>query len=151
MSQEKFEELVTSVAESIAGKPLGAELQAELEASFPAAGETFESLAALCREGVSEGWLCNREQGGIKFGVVFKDIDGFSVDVVQMNTVVGPHHRHPRGEIDMIMPISPGAKFDGHGGGWVVYGPESAHNPTVTDGDAVVLYLLPGGEIEFTR
>jgi hypothetical protein len=74
-----------------------------------------------------------------------------SVDVVEMESVKGPHHRHPNGEIDMIMPISPGAKFDGHGAGWLVYGPDTAHNPTVTEGKALVLYLLPGGAIEFTR
>ncbi|NCF10982.1 MAG: DUF4863 family protein, partial [Gammaproteobacteria bacterium] len=28
--------------------------------------------------------------------------------------------------------------------------PNSAHRPTVRDGRALVLYLLPGGEIEFT-
>ncbi len=153
MSQEKFEELVTSVAESIAGKPLGAELQAELEASFPAAGETFESLAALCREGVSEGWLCNREQGGIKFGRIIKpgpESHGFSVDVVAMGECVGPHHRHPNGEIDMIIPENDGAQFDGHGRGWLVYGPDSAHSPTVSGGRALILYLLPEGAIEFT-
>ncbi len=32
-----------------------------------------------------------------------------------------------------------------------VYEPETAHYPTVTDGKAIVLYLLPDGEIDFTR
>ena len=40
---------------------------------------------------------------------------------------------------------------DGHGEGWLVYGAASAHHPTVTGGRAMVLYLLPGGAIEFTR
>ena len=75
---------------------------------------------------------------------------GFSVDVVQMDEIVGPHHRHPTGEIDMIIPETQGAEFDGHGEGWLVYGPDSAHSPTVTNGRATVLYLLPGGQIEFT-
>ena len=48
------------------------------------------------------------------------------------------------------MPIDAGAKFDGHPAGWVVYPPGSAHTPTVSGGAALVLYLLPGGEIEFT-
>jgi hypothetical protein len=67
-----------------------------------------------------------------------------------MNNVVGPHHRHPKGEIDMIMPLSDDAKFDGNGIGWLVYGLNSAHQPTVTDGKAIILYLLPDGAIEFT-
>jgi hypothetical protein len=35
--------------------------------------------------------------------------------------------------------------------GWPVYGPGSAHHPTVTGGRAVALYLLPGGAVRFTR
>jgi hypothetical protein len=71
--------------------------------------------------------------------------------VVRMENIVGPHHRHPDGEIDMVMPITEGARFDGTPRGWKVYGPDSAHKPTVTEGAAYVLYLLPGGKIEFTR
>jgi hypothetical protein len=48
------------------------------------------------------------------------------------------------------MPASPLAKFDGRGAGWLVYGPGSAHCPTVSEGKALVLYLLPKGKIEFT-
>ena len=50
----------------------------------------------------------------------------------------------------MIMPLSDDAKFDGNGVGWLVYGPNSAHQPTVTDGKVIILYLLPDGAIEFT-
>jgi hypothetical protein len=72
------------------------------------------------------------------------------VDVVDMDDLAGPHHAHPNGEIDMIMPLTEGARFDGHGAGWLVYGPGSAHRPTVTGGRALVLYLLPGGAIDFS-
>ena len=91
--------------------------------------------------------------GAIKYGRVVKPgepTNGFSVDVVDMESVAGPHHRHPTGEIDLIMPLSSGAQFDGHTAGWLVYGPGSAHRPTVTEGRALVLYLLPAGAIEFT-
>ena len=67
-----------------------------------------------------------------------------------MADIKGPHHVHTTGEIGAIMPISGDAKFDGMPEGWYVYGPGSAHHPTVTDGDAYVLYLLPDGAIEFT-
>jgi hypothetical protein len=59
-------------------------------------------------------------------------------------------HGHPKGEIDMIIPETTGAKFDGQGQGWMVYEPESAHHPAATDGKVIVLYLLPEGEIDFT-
>jgi len=32
-----------------------------------------------------------------------------------------------------------------------VYAPGSAHRPTVSSGRALVLYLLPQGQIEFTK
>ena len=51
----------------------------------------------------------------------------------------------------MIIPESPDAKFDGQGQGWTVYEADSEHYPTVTDGKAIILYLLPAGEIDFTR
>lgn len=153
MTQARFEALVGSVAESVAGKPVRPELAGDLDAAFPPDGEAFESLAELCRQGIAEGWLCNREQGGIRFGRIVKPgpaTAGFSVDVVEMADIVGPHHRHPNGEIDMVIPEDAGAEFDGHGRGWVVYGPGSSHTPTVTGGRAIVLYLLPDGAIEFT-
>jgi hypothetical protein len=98
--------------------------------------------------------MCNREAGGIRYGRVVKPSEathGFSVDVVDMQNVAGPHHRHPNGEIDLVMPLSGEARFDGRPAGWVVYGPGSAHRPTVSGGRALVLYLLPGGAIEFSK
>jgi Domain of unknown function (DUF4863) len=95
-----------------------------------------------------------REAGGIRYGRVAKPDDAlhrFSVDVVDMCDVVGPHHAHPDGEIDLVMPIDDAAKFDGREAGWLVYPPGSAHRPTVSGGRALVLYLLPEGRIEFTR
>lgn len=154
MTPQEFQGLLTPVAERIRGRQLDKRLQAELNEAFPADGPAFKAIVDACHAGIAAGWMCNREAGGIRFGRIVKADAGLadcSVDVVRMENVKGPHHRHPNGEIDMIMPISPDAKFDGHGAGWLVYGPESAHHPTVTDGSALVLYLLPGGAIEFTR
>ena len=50
----------------------------------------------------------------------------------------------------MIMPVTQGARFDGKPRGWCVFEPGSDHRPTVTDGEALVLYMLPEGRIEFT-
>ncbi len=151
MTKDEFQTLIGQVTQASKGRPLDAALAADLNAKFPVAGPMFQSIRAACDAGVAAGWMCEREQGGIKFGRVIKDVDGFSVDVVQMADVVGPHHRHPNGEIDLVMPLDAAAEFDGHGAGWVVYGPDSAHKPTVKGGAALVLYLLPGGAIDFTR
>ena len=98
--------------------------------------------------------MCEREGGGIRYGRVIEpaqDLGGYLVDVVDMDDLAGPHHTHPNGEIDLIMPLAGPARFDGQGAGWLVYGPGSAHRPTVSGGRALVLYLLPQGAIEFTR
>ncbi|MGH8245441.1 MAG: DUF4863 family protein [Gammaproteobacteria bacterium] len=154
MSQQRFHEIIGDVTARIGTQALDGELQHLLTRTFPPGGLVFEELAEICRVGIREGWLCDREQGGIKFGRITKPgpvTAGFSVDVVEMDNVVGPHHRHPHGEIDMIIPESPDARFDGHGKRWLVYEAGSAHKPTVSSGKAIVLYLLPGGAIEFTK
>ncbi len=154
MSPEQFASLLAPVIRHIDGKPLDAMLDNDLNRTFPADQETFLNIAAACREAVAAGWMCNREGGGIKYGRVIKPggaTGAFSVDVVDMKDLAGPHHRHPQGEIDMIMPLEGDARFDGRGAGWLVYPPNSAHAPTVTDGRAYILYLLPGGEIDFGK
>lgn len=145
---------IARVTGAIGGAEPGPELEDRLNREFPSGGEWFETAFALCRQGVVEGWLCAREAGGIKFGRAVPSGEathGMSVDVVEMTDIVGPHHRHPNGEIDLVLPIEASAEFDGRGAGWKVYGPGSAHCPTVAGGKALVLYLLPGGAIEFTR
>jgi hypothetical protein len=63
--------------------------------------------------------------------------------------IILPTARHPE---EVLMPeLDAGARFDGHEAGWLVYEAGTAHFPTVTDGRALVLYLLPQGAIEFTR
>ena len=153
MTQDGFHELLAGLTREIAGRPLDAQLDAWLNAQHGAGSENFERLRAACIEGVAAGWLCEREGGGIRYGRVFKAEDAlhrFSVDVVDMRDIAGPHHSHPNGEIDLIMPIEGEAQFDGRAAGWCVYPPGSAHFPTVSQGRALVLYLLPEGKIQFT-
>lgn len=150
---EDFVAHLALVTSAIGNRPIDQELGAALNADFPIDGGWYSTAVALCRRGVEEGWLCGREAGGIKFGRAVPAGDPthrFSVDVVEMHVVVGPHHAHPGGEIDLIMPLDEAAKFDGKGAGWLVYAPGTAHQPTVTNGKALVLYLLPEGAIKFS-
>lgn len=154
MSISEFRSQIAALTAELQGRALDASLQQWLNSDHGVGSDTYRQLERSCREGVEEGWLCEREAGSIRYGRVFRpeaDLHGFSVDVVDMDDVVGPHHSHPNGEIDLVMPLAGEAKFDGHGAGWVVYEAGTAHHPTVSDGRALVLYLLPEGSIEFTR
>ncbi len=98
MTQSAFESLLGEVVAAIADRPLDDALQAFLNAEYPAGGEVVARIAALCVEGEAEGWICGREAGGIAFGRVIKPggaAGRFSVDVVRMADIEGPHHRHP--------------------------------------------------------
>jgi hypothetical protein len=153
VSKQQFLETVSTIADRIGDRPLDSSLAVFLNSEFPADGEVFSNLKTLCAEGEAEGWLMAREAGGIKFGRAIKpgaEAGGFSVDVVRMKDVKGPHHVHTTGEIGAIMGISGEPNFDGFPEGWYVYEPGSDHHPTVQGGDAYVLYLLPDGAIEFT-
>ncbi len=155
MTPDAFRAQLADFTAVLAGRPLDADLDTWLNAEHGAGSKTYQALKAACEAGVAAGWLCNREGGGIRYGRIFKpadDLHGFSVDVVDMRDLAGPHHVHPNGEIDLVMPQEgDAALFDGRPAGWLVMPPGSAHRPTVSQGRALVLYLLPQGAIEFTR
>jgi hypothetical protein len=153
MNVETFGVLIKDVTHAVADKPLTTALGEELDRLLPPADAAFRAIESACHEAIAAGWMCTQGGEGRRFGRVIEPgpaTAGFSVDVVDLTDIVGPHHRHPNGEICMVMPVSPEARFDGKGAGWKVYPPGSAHRPTVTGGRALVLYLLPAGQIEFT-
>jgi hypothetical protein len=152
--KEAFHQALVQLTGEIAGRALDRALQDWLNQNHGPHSATYQALKAACGVGVEEGWLCEREGSGLRYGRVFKAEDAlhrFSVDVVDMHNLAGPHHSHPLGEIDLIMPLEGEALFDGHPAGWCVYPAGSAHSPTVSQGRALVLYLLPEGQIQFTR
>ncbi len=154
MNSEQFQQLIAGLTGEIATMQPDAELAAYLNSRYGADSKLYKDIFAACQTGIAEGWMCKHEGGGIRYGRVIKATNathGYSVDVVDMENIAGPHHVHPNGEIDLIMPLTDGAQFDHHPAGWCVYGPGSAHAPTVTAGRALVLYLLPQGAIEFTQ
>ena len=153
MSHAGFEQTISEIAGFIGDAPLDAKLAAALNEKWPATGEMVAQIQHYCATGLAEGWLMQREGGGIRFGRAIKPggVAGpFSVDVVQMDNLAGPHHIHDTGEIGLIMPISGPARFDDMPAGWYVYPAGSDHFPTVSGGSAFVLYLLPDGKISFT-
>ena len=153
MEVEEFSGLMAPILAAVAGKPVDIGLETYLAARFPGDGEMFAAIEAACLAAIETGWMCAEGEGTRRFGRVIKpgaDTGDLSVDVVDMTNLRGGHHKHPTGEILMIMPQDKGARFDRRGRGWLVYGAGTAHRPTVEGGRALVLYLLPGGRIEWT-
>ncbi|SRR5690606_13182384 len=151
---DAFHSLIKEVTDFIGQRSLDKDLEQQLNQRFPFDGDVCTRIFETCKTAVQDGWMCQYEGGGVRYGRVFKPdaaLNGYSVDVVDMHDIAGPHHSHPNGEIDLIMPLTEAAVFDGTPAGWLVYGPETAHSPTVSQGRALVLYLLPEGKIEFTR
>ena len=129
-------------------------LAARLNAALPVDGAACRAVRAAAEAGVAEGWLCDREAGGIRFSRPVKPSPAshdLSVDAVVMEDVVGPKHTHTNGEINLCFDQSGDPRFDGNPRGWVVFPPGSTHRPRVDGGRMLILYFLPQGAIEFHR
>jgi hypothetical protein len=149
MSKEQFTELLRPLAQALAAVNVDASdgaAQAERAAAFQ--GPLVQKVREAAVAAIGSEWLLPKAQGGIRFGRVAKDLAGFSVDAVLMD-VPGPKHRHPNGEIDLCFTTKGEPRFDGKPAGWVVYGKDSVHVPTVRGGEMLILYFLPGGAIDF--
>jgi hypothetical protein len=148
-TKAQFIALLQPITAALGGIELdGPGAAAAVARAVPFDGPLVDSVRAAAFAAVESDWLLPKEQGGIRFGRVAKDLDGFSVDCVLMDRP-GPRHRHPNGEIDLCFARSGQPRFDGQPEGWVAYGQGSVHVPTVRGGEMLILYFLPGGAIEF--
>jgi len=152
-SLQRFLELLQPVIETVHQAPWDGALAIELNETFGPGTDTFSQITEACRSGVDEGWMGIEGDERRKGGRVLEpgpETRNLSVDVVEIADIVGPHHRHPGGEVCAVLPVSEGARFDGNPQGWCVYPPGSAHFPSATDGRLRVMFFLPNGEIEYT-
>jgi hypothetical protein len=150
ITKDQFVQLLEPIAKALAGIDVeGPGAAAAVENAVPFTGAQVAAVREAAIASIDSDWLLPKQNAGIRFGRVAKDLHGFSVDAVLMD-VPGPRHRHPNGEIDLCFATRGEPKFDGHDPGWVVYGRGSAHVPTVRGGEMLILYYLPGGAIEFT-
>ncbi|MHC4893871.1 MAG: 4-hydroxylaminobenzoate lyase [Planctomycetota bacterium] len=118
---------------------------------FDPTGPEATSLRAELEALLEQGAIAHKGELPVRFSRAAKpspETDGHSIDVVLM-TGPGPRHRHPNGEIDYCIALDGEPTFDGQAPGWVVYGPDSTHVPTVAGGTMLIVYLLPDGGIEF--
>ncbi len=150
MTQEDFIEMIRPLATQLQSINLESvpDAKAAIESLVPFAGDMIAEIRTATMVAAQQDWLLPKEAGGIKFGRIAKDLQGFSVDAVLMSGP-GPKHNHPQGEIDLCFTTDGSPEFDGQSEGWVIYGPDSTHIPTVTNGEMLILYFLPGGAIKF--
>lgn len=142
------------VIDAAARRPWDDALAAWLTETFPPGGPVFERIREAVADGVERGWMGLQGDDNRKGARVVEptpDTRGYSVDVVEIADIVGPHHSHPRGELCAVIAVTPGARFDGNPEGWAVYPPGSAHYPSAEGGRLQVMFLLPGGEIAYTE
>lgn len=148
-TKDQFVELLRPIAGALQAIDVDApDAGAAAERAVPFAGAAVAAVRDAAIASIDTDWLLPKENAGIRFGRVAKDLHGFSVDAVLMD-VPGPRHRHPNGELDLCFPVRGEPRFDGHAPGWVVYGKGSVHVPTVRGGTMLILYFLPAGAIEF--
>lgn len=154
MTVQEFQTLMQPAMAAVAAHGgVDETLQDELAARLPADGAWFAQVEVACHEAITAGWMCAEGEEHRRFGRVIEpsaETQDLSVDVVDLTDIRAPHHTHPTGEVLMIMPVDEAATFDARGRGWLVYGPGTGHRPTVRNGRAIVLYLLPEGRIEWT-
>jgi hypothetical protein len=139
-----------------------AKLVSELDLSDPAkatqalnqaaAPATLTPLEELLQEANRAGWLTPKQATPtLTFGRIAKALPetwNQSIDAVDI-VGAGAEHTHPKGEVSYCIPLEGDPRFDGHGAGWVVYGPDSHHTPTVEGGRMLIIYFQPEGAIKW--
>ncbi|GJM22130.1 MAG: hypothetical protein DHS20C15_20450 [Planctomycetota bacterium] len=127
--------------------------RASLERSYPSNGDDARALRTLLLEAVEAGVICDRGDEPVRYSRLAKPSDAtrdFSIDFVLMSGP-GIPHRHPRGEINLCFATEGDARFDGQPEGWVTFAPDSRHIPTVSQGTMLIVYFLPGGDVEWIK
>lgn len=148
---EHFQPLIDAAAGIDLSDPAAA--VKTLNERFDPGSEEAAQVNAALEELLAKGEIANNGELPVQWSRVCKATDesrDLSIDVVRM-TGPGPRHRHPNGEMNWCVARDGAPTFDGEGPGWVVHGPDTTHVPTVAGGEMLIVYLLPGGAIEFLK
>jgi hypothetical protein len=150
----------------------GADMEKWLNSKYGEGSALYQDLARLIKLGVVEGWAANQEVDGPNYrrGRIAEpsaETMHFSITAVYMNstdakrfkdehegdTLRGQFHGHPYGEVNLVVPLDPGAELRGlqgwQGPGWTAPDPGSQHYPEVKGGALIALFYLPAGRISY--
>ncbi|MFC0453620.1 DUF4863 family protein [Rhodococcus jostii] len=147
--------------DEVRNRTAGGELEGWLNTTYGPGTELYDDLARMITEGVDDGWAANVELDGPKYrrsriASPSEELHYFSITAVYMNSVSryrGQYHQHPYGELNLVVPLDPGAELAGPrgwcGAGWTAPGPGSHHYPEVRGGALIALFYLPAGRISY--
>ncbi|MFC9840260.1 DUF4863 family protein [Rhodococcus sp. NPDC127530] len=147
--------------DEVKNRTAGGELEGWLNTTYGPGTELYDDLARMVTEGVDDGWAANVELDGPKYrrsriASPSEQLNYFSITAVYMNSVSryrGQYHQHPYGELNLVVPLDPGAELAGPRGwcaaGWTAPGPGSHHYPEVRGGALIALFYLPAGRISY--
>ncbi|MCY0853908.1 DUF4863 family protein [Cupriavidus sp. D39] len=126
--KEEMLQWVRRLCDEIRSRPLDQDLEGYLNHEFGAGTEAYEELCRLLKMGVEEGWAGYVEIDGDcyrrgRIADPSRETAQMSVESGLLRDVKGQYHCHTQGEINMIIPLEPGAQFCGHGAGWRVFPP----------------------------
>lgn len=168
----KREELINLCIEflsKIKDKTASTDIEQWLNEVYGPDTETYQAIAELVIEGVAQGWAANTEISGphyrrsrlcepcaetfyFSITTVFMDSKGHELDNLE-RTFRGDYHRHPYGELNMVIPLDEHAVLAGpngwQGAGWTAPSPGSHHYPEVKNGALIAFFFLPAGRIAY--
>jgi hypothetical protein len=145
----------------VKNRTAGVELETWLNENRGPGSEVWDDIARMIKEGVADGWAANIEVKGPNYrrSRIIEPCERtsyFSITAVYLNSVplyCGEYHQHPYGEINMVIPLDPGALLRGprgwQGPGWTSPEPGSHHYPEVVGGGMIALFYLPAGRISY--
>jgi hypothetical protein len=147
--------------DEIKNRTAGAELEQWLNETRGPGTQLWDDLARIITDGIEDGWAANVEVDGpdyrrSRIAEPSEQLSWFSITAVYMNSVPvyrGQYHQHPYGELNMVVPLDPGAELGGprgwQGAGWTAPDPGSHHYPEVRGGAVIALFYLPAGRISY--
>ena len=153
----------------VKNRTAGEDLERWLNDRYGPDSDLYRELAGLIRSGVEEGWAANVEIAGTHYRRSRLAEPGaateyFSITAVYMDSTEGgrkdaasvfrgDYHSHPYGELNMVIPLTPGAQLAGplgwRGAGWTAPPPGSRHYPEARGGAVIALFFLPAGRIAY--
>ncbi len=160
-SRDQLIERSIPFLEEVKDKTAGKKLELWLNETYGPQTALYKDLAQLITDGVNDGWAANIEVAGphyrrSKIQAPTAELNYFSITAVYMNSVEpmrGQYHMHPYGELNLVVPLDPGAVLAGplgwQGAGWTAPAPGSHHYPEVKGGAVIALFYLPAGRISY--